>query len=48
MPGKPAESPILTTILAGKMPPGGKKLPAADVRLIREWIRTGARSDASK
>ena len=48
VPGKPADSPFLTTILAGKMPPGGKKLPARDVQVIREWIRTGARSDASK
>ena len=48
VPGKPADSPFLTTILAGKMPPGGKKLPSRDVQLIREWIRTGARSDASK
>jgi Planctomycete cytochrome C len=42
-PGKPAESLLLETILAGKMPPGGKKLPERDVRLIREWIQTGAR-----
>jgi mono/diheme cytochrome c family protein len=48
VPGKPGDSSFLTTILAGKMPPGGKKLPAREVELIREWIRTGARSGASK
>lgn len=48
VPGKPAESPILTTILAGKMPPGGKKLPPRDIRTIREWIQSGARTDSSK
>ena len=43
MPGKPTESLILTTILAGKMPPSGKKLPPHDVQLIREWIQAGTR-----
>ena len=42
-PGKPTESPILTTVLEGKMPPSGKKLHPRDVQLIREWIQAGAR-----
>ena len=40
-PGKPADSRLLTMIETGKMPPGGR-LPAAEIRRIRDWITAGS------
>jgi hypothetical protein len=31
-------------IATGQMPQGGKKLAAKEIKLIREWIRAGARA----
>jgi hypothetical protein len=42
VPGKIAESLILHRIKSGEMPPGDKKLSAADIQLIEKWIQQGA------
>jgi len=34
---------LLQSIVRGEMPPSGKKLPAEDVKTIRDWIADGAR-----
>jgi hypothetical protein len=44
LPGKPDDSPLYKNIATGQMPMGGKKLPAKEIQLIREWIRAGARA----
>ena len=43
-PGHSAESPLLRRMLDGEMPPGEKKVPADKIRIIEEWISTGART----
>ena len=40
-PGKPDDSRLLQAIESGKMPPG-RKLPAAEVARLRQWIAAGA------
>ncbi|MCP4816531.1 MAG: hypothetical protein GY888_28785, partial [Planctomycetaceae bacterium] len=42
VPGKTTESLILHRIKSGEMPPGDKKLSAADIQLIEKWIQQGA------
>ena len=42
VPGKPADSLLIQRIVAGEMPPGEKKMPAADVARLRQWIAEGA------
>jgi hypothetical protein len=41
-PGDPESSPVILRIANGSMPPNGKKVSAADLQVIREWIRAGA------
>ena len=43
-PGKPAESALFVNVEQGKMPQGGKRLPADKIAVIREWIDAGAPS----
>jgi hypothetical protein len=38
------ESPLYESIASGRMPPSRRKLPAADVKTIRDWILGGAKS----
>ena len=40
--GQPDESPLLTRIQDGEMPPGEKKVPAAQAAVIARWISAGA------
>lgn len=40
--GRPDESLLLRRVQAGEMPPRKKKLPAADVDVIRRWVAAGA------
>ena len=42
IPGKPAESELLSLVKEGEMPPKGKKPSAAEVLLIEKWIAEGA------
>jgi mono/diheme cytochrome c family protein len=45
LPGKPAESPLIRFISGSgdlKMPPEGKGLTEAEIRIIRTWIEQGA------
>jgi hypothetical protein len=42
--GQPEESLILMRIQAGEMPPGEKKVPAAQAAVIERWIAAGARA----
>jgi hypothetical protein len=43
IPGQPNDSPLYTQIVEGMMPPGGRKLPEADMKALREWIASGAK-----
>ena len=47
-PGDPAASPLIERISArhgaGRMPPEGEPLPAAQIALVESWIAQGARS----
>ena len=42
--GKPALSPLLERMKSGEMPPGEKKVPAAQIALIEQWISQGAKT----
>ncbi|MBM4070865.1 MAG: DUF1549 domain-containing protein [Planctomycetes bacterium] len=42
--GRPADSLIVQRLRAGEMPPGEKKLSAAQIAVIEKWIATGART----
>ncbi|MFP6604617.1 MAG: DUF1549 domain-containing protein, partial [Pirellulaceae bacterium] len=42
--GKATESLLLQRIKSGEMPPGDKKLSAAEIALIETWINQGART----
>lgn len=42
--GKAAESLLIERIKNGEMPPGDKKLSAAEIKLIETWINQGART----
>jgi len=41
---QPAESPLLQRMLSGEMPPGNKKVPPAEMALIKSWLEQGART----
>lgn len=41
---KPVESLLLTRVEKGEMPPEGKKLTAAEVNVIRNWLASGAKT----
>ena len=43
--GKPDESLLLEKVLSDEMPPGKKKLSAAEKDLLRRWIAAGAKAD---
>jgi hypothetical protein len=45
-PGKPDSSLLLERITTGEMPPGKKKLTAAEIGVIRQWIAAGAKVEA--
>jgi hypothetical protein len=47
-PGRPDDSPLYESIASGRMPPGRKKLTAAEKRLVHDWIAGGARSGAGR
>ena len=42
VPGNPAASLMLHRIGSGEMPPGEKKLPAAEAAVLTQWIAAGA------
>jgi hypothetical protein len=44
-PGDPAGSLLLESVTTNQMPPGKKKLTAAEKQVIREWIATGAKGE---
>ena len=44
VPGKTDDSLLLERIKNGEMPPGDKKLSAAEIQLIEQWIQQGART----
>jgi hypothetical protein len=48
VPGKPGDSPLYETIASNRMPPGQRKLSAADKERIREWIAGGAKSEPAR
>ena len=43
VPGKPAESPLLERVASGEMPPGKKKLTAAQIDGLKRWVAAGAK-----
>ena len=50
VPGEPDESLFLQRVVEGSMPPinDGPQLPAADVEVLRRWIRSGAPWDGGR
>ena len=46
--GKPGESLLLERVKSGEMPPGKKKLGAAEVATIEKWIAGGAKVEAAE
>jgi mono/diheme cytochrome c family protein len=44
--GKPDESLLLDRVKSGEMPPGKKKLSAAEIDTLRKWIAGGAKVEA--
>jgi Protein of unknown function (DUF1549)/Protein of unknown function (DUF1553)/Planctomycete cytochrome C len=42
--GQPDQSPLMTRIQDGEMPPGEKKVPPAQIAVIGRWIAAGART----
>jgi hypothetical protein len=42
VPKKPDDSRLLLAAQSGYMPPGGPKLPAAELEILRQWIAEGA------
>jgi hypothetical protein len=44
VPGKPEESEMLTLVREGEMPKKGKKLEAAEMAILQEWIAQGAKT----
>ena len=43
-PGQPDASLLLKRVLADEMPPGKKKMPAAEKAVLREWLAQGAKT----
>ncbi len=43
VPKKPEDSRLFLAAQSGYMPPGGPKLPAAELETLRKWIAEGAR-----
>jgi hypothetical protein len=46
--GKPEESLLLERVISGDMPPGKKKLSAAEIAVLKEWIAAGAKVEAAE
>src|SRR5262249_20744030 len=44
--GKPGESLLLERVKSGEMPPGKKKLSAAEIATLEKWIAGGAKVEA--
>src|SRR5262245_61807626 len=44
--GKPGESLLLERVKSGEMPPGKKKLTAAEIDTLKKWIAGGAKVEA--
>lgn len=44
VPGKPAESELLNLVKEGEMPQKGKKLAAAEIATLENWIAQGAKT----
>jgi len=42
IPGKPEASSLYLQTASGKMPPGGPKIPAAQLDILKRWIAEGA------
>jgi mono/diheme cytochrome c family protein len=42
VPGNAASSRLIELITAGQMPPGGPKLSASEIEIIRSWVDAGA------
>lgn len=42
--GKPEESLLFQRIASGEMPPGDKKVSAAELQLLKSWIEQGAKT----
>jgi len=43
VPKKPEDSRLFLAAQSGYMPPGGPKLPASEMEILRKWIAEGAR-----
>jgi hypothetical protein len=48
VPGKPAESLLIEKVRAGDMPPGKKKLTAAQIDTLKQWIAAGAKVEVDE
>ncbi len=46
--GKPDASPLIGRVRSGEMPPGKKKLGAADIETLRKWVAGGAKVEAAE
>ena len=46
--GKPEKSMLLDRVTSGDMPPGKKKLAAAEIATLKAWIATGAKVEAAE
>ncbi|MFM8272370.1 MAG: DUF1549 domain-containing protein, partial [Gemmata sp.] len=44
--GKPGASPLIEKVQSGEMPPGKKKLSAAELDTLKRWIEAGAKVEA--
>jgi hypothetical protein len=44
VPGKPGESEIVRVVREGEMPKKGKKLTAAELATLEQWVKEGART----
>jgi mono/diheme cytochrome c family protein len=48
VPGKPDESLLIDKVSAGGMPPRKKKLTAAEIDVLRQWVAGGAKVEADE
>ncbi|MFO0801880.1 MAG: c-type cytochrome domain-containing protein [Gemmataceae bacterium] len=46
--GKPEKSLLLERVISGDMPPGKKKLSAAEIAVLKEWIAGGAKVETAE
>jgi mono/diheme cytochrome c family protein len=46
--GKPNKSLLLERVISGDMPPGKKKLSAAEIAVLKEWIAAGAKVETAE